>query len=180
LLSKTLADNEKQIMQLKEELIEANTLRKQQIVELGILREDERQKLVQEYETQILIIKQEYDQIQQNRKGFFEQQMAQQDERNQTQSKIIEKDFDERTQRQNTLIKDLQKNLQDVKDENKKTKEIYENEFNNLLIKFDEERNSIKKHYSNSIAVSCWVICCQNILSVGLLFFADSSNSNRK
>jgi centrosomal protein CEP112 len=149
-----LNENEKQVMQLREELIEANTLRKQQIVELGILREDERQKLVQEYETQIVMMRQEYDQVQHTRKGFYEQQLVQQDERNQTQTKILENEFDERLQKQNALIKELQQNLQEAKDENKKTKDVYENEFNNLLIKFDEERNSIKKHYLSTITVS--------------------------
>ena len=38
---------------LREEVVQANQLRKQQLVELGLLREEEKQKLQREHETMV-------------------------------------------------------------------------------------------------------------------------------
>ena len=44
---------EQQVRELREELMQSNSLRKQQLVELGLLREEEKQKANREYETTV-------------------------------------------------------------------------------------------------------------------------------
>ena len=46
-------DLESQVVRLREELAQANQLRKEQLLELGILREEEKQKLSRDHEQQV-------------------------------------------------------------------------------------------------------------------------------
>ena len=139
---------------LKEELIESNTLRKQQIVELGILREDEKQKIMREHDLQMQRMKMDFDDTQHKCKHYFEQQFEEQEDKANSQIKMLEKDFNERTNKQNGILQDLQKTIQELKDENKRLKEHYEHELHETMVKFEEERNALKKHYN-----ACnWVI----------------------
>lgn len=47
---------EKQIQELREEVVQANQLRKQQLVELGLLREEEKQKMQRDHEAEVCFI----------------------------------------------------------------------------------------------------------------------------
>ena len=42
--------------ELREEVVQANQLRKQQLVELGLLREEEKQKMTREHETEVHLV----------------------------------------------------------------------------------------------------------------------------
>ena len=44
---------EAQVAELREELVQANQLRKQQLVELGLLREEEKQKMQRDHEAEV-------------------------------------------------------------------------------------------------------------------------------
>ena len=50
ILLQVIADLEEQIRSLREELLSSNQLRRQQLVELGLLREEERQKSSRDHE----------------------------------------------------------------------------------------------------------------------------------
>ena len=51
-----IAELEHQIQILRDELVQANALRKQQLMELGLLREDEKQKMEREQDMTVCII----------------------------------------------------------------------------------------------------------------------------
>ena len=53
LVFQSIAQLESQVSSLREEVVHANQLRKQQLVELGLLREEEKQKLQREHETMV-------------------------------------------------------------------------------------------------------------------------------
>lgn len=52
-LRQMLGELEAQVGQLREELVQANQLRKQQLVELGLLREEEKQKMQRDHEAEV-------------------------------------------------------------------------------------------------------------------------------
>lgn len=54
------AENEQLIRELREELVQANQLRKQQLVELGLLREEEKQKIHRDHEAEVRCLKSFY------------------------------------------------------------------------------------------------------------------------
>ncbi len=48
-----VTESESLVQQLQQEVLQGNQLRKQQLVELGLLREEEKQKLQRQSETQV-------------------------------------------------------------------------------------------------------------------------------
>ena len=48
-----MSELERQIHTLKDELVQANSLRKQQLMELGLLREDEKQRLDRDHDIMV-------------------------------------------------------------------------------------------------------------------------------
>lgn len=55
------ANQEAQIRELREELVSSNALRRQQLVELGLLREEERQKAAREHDATVNRLESEID-----------------------------------------------------------------------------------------------------------------------
>ena len=53
MILQTISDLESQLRSVKEEMLQSDSLRKQQLVELGLLREEERQKVQREHETEV-------------------------------------------------------------------------------------------------------------------------------
>ncbi|XP_058559625.1 centrosomal protein of 112 kDa isoform X5 [Neofelis nebulosa] len=61
--SQVIADMEAQVHKLREELIHVNSQRKQQLVELGLLREEEKQKAARDHETAVYKLKAESEKM---------------------------------------------------------------------------------------------------------------------
>lgn len=60
---KVIADMEAQVHKLREELINVNSQRKQQLVELGLLREEEKQRAARDHETTVNKLKAESEKM---------------------------------------------------------------------------------------------------------------------
>ena len=52
-LYQKIAELERREQELREEVVQANQLRKQQLVELGLLREEEKQKMQRDHEAEV-------------------------------------------------------------------------------------------------------------------------------
>lgn len=61
--NKVIADMEAQVHKLREELISVNTQRKQQLVELGLLREEEKQRAARDHEATVSKLKAESEKM---------------------------------------------------------------------------------------------------------------------
>lgn len=61
--NKVIADMEAQVHKLREELISVNSQRKQQLVELGLLREEEKQRTARDHELAISKMKAESEKM---------------------------------------------------------------------------------------------------------------------
>nr|XP_008542137.1 PREDICTED: centrosomal protein of 112 kDa-like isoform X1 [Equus przewalskii] len=61
--SQVIADMEAQVHRLREELINVNSQRKQQLVELGLLREEEKQRAARDHETAVSKLKAESEKM---------------------------------------------------------------------------------------------------------------------
>lgn len=61
--NKVIADMEAQVHKLREELINVNSQRKQQLVELGLLREEEKQRAARDHETAVNKLKAESEKM---------------------------------------------------------------------------------------------------------------------
>lgn len=61
--NKVIVDMEAQVHKLREELIHVNSKRKQQLVELGFLREEEKQRAARDHETTVNKLKAESEKM---------------------------------------------------------------------------------------------------------------------
>ncbi|VCX39215.1 unnamed protein product, partial [Gulo gulo] len=61
--SQVIADMEAQVHKLREELIHVNSQRKQQLIELGLLREEEKQRAARDHETAVYKLKAETEKM---------------------------------------------------------------------------------------------------------------------
>lgn len=61
--NKVIADMEAQVHKLREELIHVNSQRKQQLIELGLLREEEKQRAARDHETAVYKLKAESEKM---------------------------------------------------------------------------------------------------------------------
>lgn len=77
---------EQQIRDLREELVSSNALRRQQLVELGLLREEERQKASRDHDIAVAKLEAEIDRQQME---FHQQNAAEIDKLNQKVIKVV-------------------------------------------------------------------------------------------
>lgn len=61
--NQVIADMEAQVHKLREELIHVNSQRKQQLIELGLLREEEKQRAARDHETAVYKLKAESEKM---------------------------------------------------------------------------------------------------------------------
>lgn len=139
---------ELKIIQLEQELVDANSLRKHQIAELGLLREDEKIKLNRNYEAEIenLKIKIDQDELIQKKK------LKEVEDRYEADLDRLQKQAEERVRKLNQVIGGLEEDLEKSKIEVRKLKETLDKEKNDSFIRIEEEKNTVKKYCQNQIA----------------------------
>ena len=138
---------ESEVLHLKQELVESNSLRKQQIIELGVLRDDEKTRLKQEKEMEIESMALKFEQEKAKlRETLMQENEASKEELNR-ELKLTICELNERCQKQEDVLNEL-------KNENLRVRESYERDKNELHIKLEEEKIAIKNCYHSQIKVS--------------------------
>lgn len=141
-LKLNLTNFSKKICRLEQELIEANELRKQQITELGFIRQDEKMK--NEHELERVRSKYEHELSGLKKRSKEEIESAREEL----------KVRDDRIRRLNEKIRDLEDSLSSGMNENKRLKDSLEREKNDFYSTIDAERNAIKRSYTTQLMVS--------------------------
>ncbi|CAF0936063.1 unnamed protein product [Brachionus calyciflorus] len=146
--TKNTIDLENRIIQLEQELLDANTLRKHQIAELGQLREDEKNKINRNYESEIenLKIKIDQDEL------IYKKKLNELEERYEADLQRLQKQNEERVKKLNKTINELEEDLEKSKLEIRKLRDHLDKEKNNSFIRIEEEKNSVKKYCQNQIS----------------------------
>lgn len=148
-LTKTINGLELKIVQLEQELVEANSLRKHQITELGILREDEKNKINRNYELEIESLKTKIEQDEMS----FKKKFKEISEEYESRMKLYAKQSDERAKNLNGTIIDLEDELKMLRGEIKRLRESLDKEKSESYMRIEEEKNSIKKKFQNQMIV---------------------------
>ncbi|XP_062886701.1 centrosomal protein of 112 kDa isoform X4 [Mobula hypostoma] len=94
--SQTIGELEAQVHQLREELIQVNSQRKQQLVELGLLREEEKQKALRDHEATVNKLKAEMERMKLELQKTNAAEMEQAVEQTSIRLKQIEKEYSQR------------------------------------------------------------------------------------
>ncbi|XP_030840349.1 centrosomal protein of 112 kDa isoform X3 [Strongylocentrotus purpuratus] len=116
--AKVIFDLEQQLRDVKEEMLQSDSLRKQQLVELGLLREEERNKVQREHETET-------------------------NER----LKDIERDYSNRLDQANKTIKEHQETVHQLREENQIAKSNMELQLTETVSKLEDEKELLRKQH---------------------------------
>nr|XP_054762623.1 centrosomal protein of 112 kDa-like [Lytechinus pictus] len=145
--AKIIFDLEQQLRDLKEEMLQGDSLRKQQLVELGLLREEERNKIQREHEAEVRQLRSEMDQyrttLQKENSTNMEQAMRQTNER----LKDIERDYTTRLEQANKTIKDHEDTIHQLREENQIAKSNMELQLTETVSKLEDEKELLRKQH---------------------------------
>ncbi|XP_052261816.1 centrosomal protein of 112 kDa-like isoform X1 [Dreissena polymorpha] len=150
--AKKIAGLELREQELREEVVQANQLRKQQLVELGLLREEEKQKMQRDTEIEMGKLKSEMEQqrleMQKTHSTEMEHVLGKTNER----LKQIEREYADRAQKSADTITELHSTINQLREDMKKHRESSDRKLTELMSKYDEEKRTLKKQYNSNLS----------------------------
>ena len=149
--SKRIHSMERQIQELREEVVQANQLRKQQLVELGLLREEEKQKMQRDHEAEVSKLRSEMEQQRLELQKSHSTELEKMLEKTNGRLKDIEKEYNERGHRAAETINELQNTITHLRDECKRVKEAGDKKLKDFTTKQEEDRKNMKKNYTTNL-----------------------------
>ncbi|KAM6469463.1 centrosomal protein of 112 kDa isoform 5-T5 [Liasis olivaceus] len=161
-----ICDMEAQIHTLREELIQVNTQRKQQLVELSLLREEEKQRAVRDHETAMNKQKAESEKMILDLKKInaAEKEMAL--EKANGRLKQIEKEYSQKLAKSSQIIAELKTTISSLTEERNQQQLAGERRLQDVLQKFKDEKQQLIrdndtaiKGLQNEIESYCSQIC---------------------
>ncbi|XP_035824981.1 uncharacterized protein LOC101862025 isoform X2 [Aplysia californica] len=144
-------DSERLIRELREELVQANQLRKQQLVELGLLREEEKQKMHRDHEAEFARIRTENEQQRLELQKSHNTEMETVLEKTNERLKTIEKDYADRGNKSAESVAELQSVVAQLRGDIKRSKESSDEKLSELKRQYDEEKQTLRKQYSHNL-----------------------------
>ncbi|XP_073799383.1 centrosomal protein of 112 kDa isoform X3 [Danio rerio] len=127
--AQTISDLEAQVHSLRKEVLAAHSQRKQQLMELGVLREEERQRSAQDHQAALDRLRAEMEQVRQD----------------------LEKTHKaERELAQEKVISELQASLSSVKEDSRQTQQSLERKLQAAQSYWDEEKTQLNRDADQS------------------------------
>ena len=130
-----------------------NSLRKNQILELAVLREDEKLKLLREKELELENFKITYEHKEKTVLDQINKVKEIQREEFNNEIKMIMNNSSEKCHKLHQMISSLEENVFDLKEENKRIRQNNEQQMQELLTRYDDEKSSLKKQHQIQIMV---------------------------
>ncbi|XP_057392317.1 centrosomal protein of 112 kDa isoform X5 [Balaenoptera acutorostrata] len=149
--SQVIADMEAQVHKLREELISVNSQRKQQLVELGLLREEEKQRAARDHEAAVNRLKAESEKmkIELKQTHATETEMALQ--KANSRLKQIEKEYTQKLAKSSQIIAELQTTISSLKEESSQQRFAAERQFQDVVQKFEDEKKQLIRDNDRAI-----------------------------
>ncbi|XP_030064313.1 centrosomal protein of 112 kDa [Microcaecilia unicolor] len=161
----TINELEKQVHLLREELIQVNSQRKQQLVELGLLREDEKQKVAREHETAISKLKAEMEKSKIDLQRTNASEMEITLDKANSRVKLVEKEYSQKLSKSSVIIAELQTTISTLREENSRHQRSAEKQLQDTVQKFEEEKRLLIKDNDRAIKILQDEIenCCNQV-----------------
>ncbi|KAK7493312.1 hypothetical protein BaRGS_00015438 [Batillaria attramentaria] len=150
---KVVSELEGQVAELREELVQANQLRKQQLVELGLLREEEKQKMQRDHEAEVARYRTDAEQQRLELQKMHSAETERLLEKTNDRLKSIEKEYTERGKKSAETIAELQSTIKQLREDIKRVKENADSRIAEVRKQLEEEKQSLKKQYSSNLAM---------------------------
>uniref|UniRef100_A0A8C2G1J7 Centrosomal protein 112 n=1 Tax=Cyprinus carpio TaxID=7962 RepID=A0A8C2G1J7_CYPCA len=144
--AQTISDLEDQVHSLRKELLAAHSQTKQQLTELGVLREEERQRAAQDQQAALDQLRAEMDQVRQDleRTHKAERELAQ--EKTNSRFKHLEKEYNQKLAKSAQVIAELQTSLSSVKEDSRQAQQSLERQLQEAQSHWDEERRQLNRN----------------------------------
>ncbi|XP_077636547.1 centrosomal protein of 112 kDa isoform X1 [Crocuta crocuta] len=149
--SQVIADMEAQVHKLREELIHVNSQRKQQLVELGLLREEEKQKAARDHETVVYKLKAESEKMKMELKRTHAAETEVTLEKANSRLKQIEKEYTQKLAKSSQIIAELQTTISSLKEENSRLQLAAERRLQDVIQKFEDEKKQLIRDNDQAI-----------------------------
>ncbi|XP_033631241.1 centrosomal protein of 112 kDa-like isoform X2 [Asterias rubens] len=146
--SQLIAELEQQVSELREANMESNSLRKQQLIELGLLREDEKQKVMWECEATVSKLKSEMEQQRLRQQRDHSAELEQMLEKTNKTLKDIERDYTDRLAASAENTKELQNTIETLKLDSSSRRSQLQQEMTDVISKLEDEKQLLKKQHN--------------------------------
>ncbi|XP_026903864.2 centrosomal protein of 112 kDa isoform X2 [Acinonyx jubatus] len=149
--SQAIADMEAQVHKLREELIHVNSQRKQQLVELGLLREEEKQKAARDHETAVYKLKAESEKMKLELKRAHAAETDVALEKANSRLKQMEKEYTQKLAKSSQIIAELQTTISSLKEEKSRLQLAAERRLQDVTQKFEDEKKQLIRDNDRAI-----------------------------
>ncbi|MEJ1284049.1 hypothetical protein NN561_015028 [Cricetulus griseus] len=149
--SEVIADMETQVHKLRGELINVNSQRKQQLVELGLLREEEKQRAARDHETAVNKLKAESERVKMELKRTHAAETEMTLEKANSRLKQIEKEYTQKLSKSSQIIAELQTTISSLKEESSRQQLAAERRLQDAIQKFEDEKQQLIRDNDQAI-----------------------------
>ncbi|XP_051014904.1 centrosomal protein of 112 kDa [Acomys russatus] len=146
-----IADMEAQVHKLREELISVNSQRKQQLVELGLLREEEKQRAARDHEMAVNKLKAESERVKMELKKTHAAETEMTLEKANSRLKHIEKEYTQKLAKSSQIIAELQTTISSLKEESSRQQLAAERRLQDAIQKFEDEKQQLIRDNDQAI-----------------------------
>ncbi|XP_076399740.1 centrosomal protein of 112 kDa isoform X6 [Peromyscus maniculatus bairdii] len=146
-----IADMEAQVHKLRGELINVNSQRKQQLVELGLLREEEKQRAARDHETAVNKLKAESERAKMELKKTHAAETEMTLEKANSRLKQIEKEYTLKLAKSSQIIAELQTTISSLKEESGRQQLAAERRLQDVIQKFEDEKQQLIRDNDQAI-----------------------------
>ncbi|KAL9956211.1 hypothetical protein ACROYT_G037657 [Oculina patagonica] len=146
--AKSIAELEQQVRELREELIQANSTHKTQLMELSLLREEEKQTYKRQEENSQIKFKSQLEQQRLQLQREHSSEMEQILEKTNNRMKQMEEEYGTRSSKGQQVVETLDEEIKKLKEDNNRTRTNLEKKLAQTTTKYEEEKASVKKHHS--------------------------------
>ncbi|XP_067570961.1 centrosomal protein of 112 kDa isoform X7 [Pseudorca crassidens] len=149
--SQVIADMEAQVHKLREELISVNSQRKQQLVELGLLREEEKQRTARDHEAAVNKLKAESEKMKIELKKTHAAETEMTLEKANSRLKQTEKEYTQKLAKSSQIIAELQTTISSLKEESSQQRLAAERQLQDVVQKFEDEKKQLIRDNDRAI-----------------------------
>nr|XP_056710831.1 centrosomal protein of 112 kDa isoform X1 [Euleptes europaea] len=149
-----ICDMEAQIHTLREELIQVNAQRKQQLVELSLIREEEKQRTARDHETAMNKLRADSENMMLDLKKTSAAETEMALEKANSRLKQIEKEYSQKLTKSAQIIAELKTTISSLTEESYQQQLAEERHLQDVLQKFEDEKQQLIRDNDRAIKIT--------------------------
>ncbi|EDO31913.1 predicted protein, partial [Nematostella vectensis] len=149
--AKIQAELEQQVRELREEVVEANSLRKTQLMEANMLREEDRHNFKRQEENLVSKSKSQLEQQRLQLQREHSNEMEKMLDKTNSRLKHMEDEYATRSATAQETVRTLEGEIKKLKEENLRMRLSSEKKIGSVSEKHNEEKNTMKRHHTSIV-----------------------------